>query len=1250
MSIELRQKEATAIQAIWEQWKASDQYELEACIKNVDLVSFQDTIARLRAVGLREVPQQPKLNILMPGCLRFTIVGEGAVQAYCQNNDITKVPFDVVIKERCKPVAGKERKDQVDLADYSTRVKIRREIPMDRYDARVVEMLARWSSTPKRFRYLRRYTFLGPEDSGIRFDLTAVRESKRDTKGDYVGAESFKMADILRRPLNYEIESEVARNEKTLAQKSPKIFLNSIGLVLQGVQRSYVIVRKRIAQEVIELLAQSTGRRPGIFPGPQPVTLERTNIALEAETNVHNIRLEDYNVTDKADGLRCLLVVMPDGRIYLVDNILRVYGTGLRLDAPNAAIYKGTVLDGEWVRHDKHKNPVSMYYAFDIYTTAKGQDVTELPFLKKDSDVHRLAALKDAVRILSDAKQTTKDMPPNHSLVIDVKTFYSTGSGIFRDAAACLDTAERSIYYTDGLVFTLNSAPLPTTGGSWNAQFKWKPTHDNTIDFLVVTEKMASGEDKLGYKYNEESKQMVRYKTLRLFVGGKMDAAFREPRDTILNNKPLPDSSKPGEYRPVEFAPLDPHDPMASVCYMAIDGGASDPAGAAPAAQDIGAKDETIYCTRSQDPILSDCIVEMAYHPSMAAGWRWEPIRVRWDKTERFQRGQPGRTMNADWVADNIWSSIHNPVSESMIRTGNVVDEATEDKAYYVPKKAVARDNFKVAGLARFHNEYIKSEILLRRTLTKGKSLLDLACGRGGDIHKWIKNQASWIMGVDKNLDCLTAPKTGAYARYLEQLIAKKGQIPPMVFVQASSTQNIRDMTAGATDLDKRMIRALYDFPEKAETPASVEALRGFAAKGFDVVSCMFALHYFFQDRSSVDGFLRNVADNLKVGGFFVGCCFDGDSVFKLLEKTPENAVKTDKVGDATMWSIRRMYGEITEDVLPATDAGLGKAIDVFFMSIGEEHREYLVSFDYLKTRMHEIGCELLLPAELAAARLPVSSALFGDAYEQTGDTYSMPDAAKQFSFLNRWFIFRRRSNGTVKAVVREEPAAAEPLVELEAPAALAVSANEDRTLLKFWHKAPAKDELKLGRKDWARYLSTFTHSRLRDLKTPATIYPSLEAAFASARYQLATDKPELGAKLFATTGSLHQKYLKKRRDEAKEAPITEKREYELLEDEGAKVRELIDPAEMLRQGAKWNEAAWLSGKDAIMRNYIQQRYETDSEFKRIMDAVKAVNGRLVFNNGSKPTEMGGVIKGDGSVEGQNKLGIFYMATVGLAP
>jgi predicted NAD-dependent protein-ADP-ribosyltransferase YbiA (DUF1768 family) len=341
-------------------------------------------------------------------------------------------------------------------------------------------------------------------------------------------------------------------------------------------------------------------------------------------------------------------------------------------------------------------------------------------------------------------------------------------------------------------------------------------------------------------------------------------------------------------------------------------------------------------------------------------------------------------------------------------------------------------------------------------------------------------------------------------------------------------------------------------------------------------------------------------------------------------------------------------------------------------MSIGEEHREYLVSWEYLVNRMKEIGCELLLPDELAAMKLQGSTARFGDSYKAVGAKYPMSRALQDFSFLNRWFIFRRRSQGTVVSgapdlnsapeVVELAPKApsrvvVQPLPVEEslapAPAPAPVPVKEEhvkvvaepapiggRPIYKFFHSAVLKDDLGVGRKDWARYISSFTYSQLRDLDDPTVIYPTLEAAFASERYKKGTDQPQLGPKLFGSDENLHQKYLKQM------VGVNDKRKYELLEDEGAEVREFLKPASMKRVGAKWNETKWLEARDAVMTSYIRQRYETDAEFKRILDTVKAKNGLLVFYNGTRPSEMGGLVKEGGVIDGQNKLGQMYMSVI----
>jgi hypothetical protein len=127
---------------------------------------------------------------------------------------------------------------------------------------------------------------------------------------------------------------------------------------------------------------------------------------------------------------------------------------------------------------------------------------------------------------------------------------------------------------------------------------------------------------------------------------------------------------------------------------------------------------------------------------------------------------------------------------------------------------------------------------------------------------------------------------------------------------------------------------------------------------------------------------------------------------------------------------------------LPTTDAGVGKAIDVNFASIGAAHTEYLVSFPYLTKRLADIGFELLTPAECGDLGLQDSTNLFRKSYEMAaaaGYNYPMSETLKDFSFLNRWFIFRRKSVGKRGdgGVVGEPllPLASEELSLVDAPA-----------------------------------------------------------------------------------------------------------------------------------------------------------------------------------------------------------------------
>ena len=52
----------------------------------------------------------------------------------------------------------------------------------------------------------------------------------------------------------------------------------------------------------------------------------------------------------------------------------------------------------------------------------------------------------------------------------------------------------------------------------------------------------------------------------------------------------------------------------------------------------------------------------------------------------------------------------------------------------------------------------------------------------------------------------------------------------------------------------------------------------------FDICSIQFALHYYFKDIETLRGVMDNISKNTKVGGYFIGTCFDGKTIFNKLK------------------------------------------------------------------------------------------------------------------------------------------------------------------------------------------------------------------------------------------------------------------------------------------------------------------------------------------------------------------------------
>jgi hypothetical protein len=1022
--MELYKAEAEQLKKQISNWIEHPDYELESTFGKgtVDATTFFQVALRLRSKGLTELSQEDRLTITTPLHVRFTVQSMGVIQQYCRDNTLSGKPFVAMIKDRSSVDSN------IDLDDYDVRIKTRREILMANDEVRIKELFAKWPIQKKAFRMIRRWSF---EESGLRYDLSIVRSTKRDSNGEFKWQRNFLDQDLSTHPYLYEIEVELLRLDGDTIESAQKRLVKGVGEILRGIQKNSILIRKSKKDLVIQ--SYQNFIQSNRFLGCSPVTLEQRNFSDTIDPDIPNIRT-GYNITDKADGLRCLAYTNSKGELYLIDMSLNVYRTGLE-----QKYCRESIIDGEWVTKTRNKEPMNQFLAFDIYYTTDKKDVSQLQFHKEEEN-SRYKELKLWVETFNKGDGPTKLLPYLNSqniLQISIKSFLFAkpdNMSIFKNASKVLDTYK--IYYTDGLIFTPNSLPLPgydenkktiKPSATFFQQFKWKPSEDNTVDFLVRFEKLPDNPniDRVTIGIKPETNQTVRYKTLRLFVGSSRTKGFN-PRDTILNErKHVEEQGNPREYRPVPFYPKQFYDSMASVSYNEVK-------------LDPSTQEEYVATEINNEPIQDKSIIEMRYDASMPRGWRWIPIRIRHDKTERLQKGTLARTLNSEDVAESIWNSIHEPITLSMIRSGSTQPNETEINGTlrkieerdnvamkYFERKAPAEDLMFVTGLREFHNQYIKEIVLYNSCLRGGnKKLVDIACGKGSDIRRWVNNKVSFVLGIDYAGDNITNTEDGAYARYINfSERNRKIQVPTMVFTIGDSSKRIIDGRAGSTDEERDIMRSVFGkYAAIGPIPSYVDHnAAGELKNGADAMSCMFALHYFFENKEKLDGLLRNIREGLKLGGYFFGCCFDGDSIFNFLKDTSTGGTLTGTEKDAILWNIRKDY---SADELTLDEDSLNLKINVDFISIGSSHDEYLVSFPYFTELMRENGLELLSEVELKEIGLKHSTNLFSESYEMSkkiGKKYSMSDAVKKFSFLNRWFIFRKKKEVVLKEEVDEK-------------------------------------------------------------------------------------------------------------------------------------------------------------------------------------------------------------------------------------
>ena len=904
-------------------------------------------ISTLAVGGIQE---SNRLTISYPDNMRVVIDDTHNIHKVCVSNSFKEVKLMVEKKTRYfEGDSGK--KDLLDVPEANMRFTLRSES----------EVRRDWQGNPSdpkgHVRILNRKSFK-TADELFQIDFSMVKTRPTNSR------QSIK--DLLKQPHFYELEIEFINKKTSISNEHIVQELLRITTALsQGFYQSHFLLKVSDVQRYQQEFKSTSNT---FF---NPVTMVRRHLN---PANPHNIS-KGYTVTNKADGERSGLYVARDRKVLKVSPNLQLVWTGVTATDDS---HIGDFVDGEFIA-DKN-----LFCIFDVYRF-RNRDVKNLPLLKTDEDLiknplnSRLGCAKLFVEDIRTSFAMSATLNP---LRIETKLFLA-GDGLSMEEAIRTILGTKFEYETDGLIFTprLSGVAPPTDrkGKTWNRVYKWKPADQNSIDFLI----------KISADETFDPVTSSKAKKGDLYVSRTPSDDIIYPRET-MNGEYVPKVLPPDLQRiadmntriPSVFQPSVPRDPDA---YRIL----------------VPVNEKNVPVDKDGNKVEDNTIVECSFDTDTR---RWTIMRTRYDKTFQYRVLKEPQYGNDISVANSIWTSMHVPVTEDMIKNfmSNKPDDTYEDDMYY--RDDLKRSSRGFNDVYNFHNR-VKEE-LYKSNVKKGDTLLELAVGRGGDLHKWKRVQPSKVVGVDISLANIVSPSQGSAVRYLSD--KKKNPhdyLPPVLFLQG-------DMSVYPLLEQEDKYMPILTGAEKAPTEylAQFEGLNQ-----FDDISCQFAIHY----SCETEEVFRNFAKNLQKYGKdkFFGTCLDGQAVYSLLLSKKTHLFSCDK----------QVCGEFTKEYLDKDtwSEEFGMGVKVFLESFEKPEIEYLVPFQKITQILEEHGYLL------------EETKMFSEVYSQQTNV-TLTQEQQTFSFLNRTFVFKRGKAPEPKTqqevVVEEALPEKEPEPEPEKP------------------------------------------------------------------------------------------------------------------------------------------------------------------------------------------------------------------------
>jgi hypothetical protein len=508
----------------------------------------------------------------------------------------------------------------------------------------------------------------------------------------------------------------------------------------------------------------------------QPNTLERKDI----ETIISN----DYSVTDKADGIRGILI-MSENRIEIRNP--RDKSKLMKLHKYNV-VKETTIIDGEFVDNN------NTFYGFDILYS-KGKDMRNNNLRERYKELKKYGKM-------------------NYKFFkFEVKKFYFTN--IFKKSRDIWNNRGDFDYKLDGLIYTPIDEPYEFDKNV--PIYKWKGSHsidvrleykNNYTYFHTIGRNKWGNSNNIYFNRVTLTKDYIKYgKKIdnKIYLGheGKFNKKYKEKVD----------------------------------------------------------------------------IVEVEY-----SGGEWIYLRKRADKE------QP----NAIKTIKSVLKAMEYDIDIETISLLNRKDTNEIGNLYdFTKDQTLIRDNWR-----KMNNWYKRSLISQTSRLINKENitLIDLGCGKGGDLSKWRNSNIKNVLGIDTSYVELYG-KNGFEERLINLGFKKMGNYYEndgmrVYIVWGDISKSLSNI--GYRKKDREIIKEFIESNPKS-----------------DIVSSMYSIHYLFgkyknnkwnKSTKFINNYKNTLSKLLDDNGYFIGIILDGN-------KIKEDKLFRDEGGE--FYSIKLKKGEI---------------------------------------------------------------------------------------------------------------------------------------------------------------------------------------------------------------------------------------------------------------------------------------------------------------------------------------------------